>query len=448
MGHALNTGLTRIGTLKPDPHAIEKGSCWMLGCETLDRDFADFQQYKQYIPALGIPLLRLQAGWAKTEKDKGNYDFAWLDKIVDDAIALGLKCLLETDYGNPIYEGGGGTDLAGGFPTSEIALEAWDAWVAALVDHFGDRVKDWAMWNEPDCQKDIRPQNIADFNIRTAAVIRQHQPDAHIAGLSFSCANTEAWWYWALKQFQDRGAVEWFDTFVYHGYEYNPDDASDHGIRLTALMKRMGLRPRIRQGENGCPSEPTEKFALNNYPWTELTQAKWDLRRYIGDFCTGIPSSVFTICDFNHIGRQINRKGLLMADENHQVIRPKLAYWAIRNMTTLFNDGLTVLPGCCAALAARPAQAFAMERKSDQARQVVYWDRSNIPGEGGFQEHANIVTHGFQMDAPAVIDPLSGAVYEFPASQIQSFGDWTIYTEVTYGDSPLVLADRKMVELE
>ena len=448
MEHALNTGLTRIGTLKPDPHAIEKGSCWMLGCETLDRDFADFQQYKKFIPALGIPLLRLQAGWAKTEKSKGIYDFAWLDRIVDDAAELGLQCLLETDYGNPIYEGGGGTDLASGFPTSEEALAAWDAWVAALVDHFGYRVNDWAMWNEPDCQRGIRPQEIADFNIRTAAIIRQRQPDARIAGLSFSRADTEAWWYWALKQFQERGAEEWFDTFIYHGYEYNPDDASDHSLQLTALMKRMGLRPRIRQGENGCPSEPTEKFALNNYPWTELTQAKWDLRRYIGDFCIGIPSSVFTICDFNHIGRQINRKGLLMADENHQVIRPKLAYWAIRNMTTLFNDGLAVLPSGCAALAARPTQAFAMERKSDQAHQVVYWDRSYIPGEEDFQEHANIVTHGFQMDTAVVIDPLSGAVYEFPASQIQSCGDWAIYTAVPFGDSPLVLADRAMIELE
>ena len=143
MSQTLSTGLKRIGTLAPDANAISKGSCWMLGCETLDRDFADFQQYKKYIPALGIPLIRLQAGWAKTEKTPGVYDFAWLDRIVDDAMGLGLHCLLETDYGNPIYEGGGGYDLGSGFPKSEIALKAWDAWVAALVEHFKDRVQDW-----------------------------------------------------------------------------------------------------------------------------------------------------------------------------------------------------------------------------------------------------------------------------------------------------------------
>ena len=213
-------------------------------------------------------------------------------------------------------------------------------------------------------------------------------------------------------------------------------------------MKRMGLRPRLRQGENGCPSEPTAKFALNDYPWTELTQAKWDLRRYIGDFCSGVPSTVFTICDFNHIGREINRKGLLMADENHQVIRPKLAYWAIRNMTTLFNDELELLPGTCAARGENRMQAFAMTRKDDQAHQVAYWDRSGIPGEGDFTARADLLLHGFRPENPVVVDPLSGAVYDFPANQIHACGDRTLCLGVPCGDSPLVLADRAMIVIK
>ncbi|MBR6470307.1 MAG: hypothetical protein IKS83_00790 [Victivallales bacterium] len=447
MSQTLSTGLKRIGTLAPDANAISKGSCWMLGCETLDRDFADFQQYKKYIPALGIPLIRLQAGWAKTEKTPGVYDFAWLDRIVDDAMGLGLHCLLETDYGNPIYEGGGGYDLGSGFPKSEIALKAWDAWVAALVEHFKDRVQDWSIWNEPDWQQGIIPQDIAHFNIRTAAVIRQHQPDARIAGLSLSRPDQLGWFEWSLKTLRETDTEDWFDSYIYHSYHYNPDDGTEDGVRLKLLMKRFGFKGRIRQGESGCPSEATEKFALNGYPWSELTQAKWDLRRYIGDFCDGVPSNVFTICDFNHIGRQINRKGLLMADENHQVIRPKLVYWAIRNMTTLFNDGLEILPGGCTARYVNRTQAFAMERKTDQARQVVYWDRSGIPGEGNFTGHADVVTFGFHLKACVVIDPLSGAVYEFPKEQICECAGRTLYLDAPCGDSPLVLADRAMIEL-
>ncbi len=448
MKKILPTGLKQIGTLMPDPRAASKGSCWMLGCETLDRDFADFQQYKEYIPALGIPLIRLQAGWAKTEKTPGSYDFAWLDRIVDDAAAMGVRCLLETDYGNPIYEGGGGFDLGAGFPTSEEALKAWDAWVTQLAQHFADRVQDWAMWNEPDSGgHGRRPQDVVAFNVRTAAIIRQIQPNARIAGLSLAFADLN-WFEWSFKTIKELGAETWFDSYIYHGYHYNPDDGSEDGLRLQALMKRLGFPGRLRQGENGCPSEETERFALPGYPWTEVSQAKWDLRRYIGDFCTGVPSSVFTICDFNHIGRQINRKGLLLADENHRVIRPKLVYWAIRNMTTLFNDGLELLPGGCGVRAANRMHAFAMTRKSDQAHQVVYWDRSGTPGEGDFLGRADLMVAGFQLVDPVVIDPLSGAVYEFPKEKVCPVAGRTLYLDAPCGDSPLVLADRAMIQLD
>ena len=87
----LDPGLRRIGTIRPRSVA-EVGPCdhWTLGCETLDRDFADYDAYKEYLAPLGLRKIRLQAGWAKCERVRGNYDFAWLDHIVDDAIARGL----------------------------------------------------------------------------------------------------------------------------------------------------------------------------------------------------------------------------------------------------------------------------------------------------------------------------------------------------------------------
>ena len=62
-----------------------------IGCETLDRDYADYHKYKEYLAELGIRKIRLQAGWAKTEKEKGVYDFAWLDSIIDDAVSRGIE---------------------------------------------------------------------------------------------------------------------------------------------------------------------------------------------------------------------------------------------------------------------------------------------------------------------------------------------------------------------
>ncbi len=59
-----------IGVLSPKSiHEVKNDLT--LGCEVLDRDYADYHQYKEYIVPLGLKKIRLQAGWAKTEKIKG-----------------------------------------------------------------------------------------------------------------------------------------------------------------------------------------------------------------------------------------------------------------------------------------------------------------------------------------------------------------------------------------
>ena len=81
----------RAGTLVPRSKPDPKDDQWMIGCEVLDRDFARFSAYKDYLPGLGIRSIRLQGGWAKCEKVKGVYDFAWLDEPVDFALAHGSR---------------------------------------------------------------------------------------------------------------------------------------------------------------------------------------------------------------------------------------------------------------------------------------------------------------------------------------------------------------------
>ena len=83
--------MKRIGTLRPRSANEIKASSWTLGCECLDRDFTDFDQYKDYIVPLGIKEIRLFAGWAKCEKKPGKFDFAWLDHCVDWANEHGIN---------------------------------------------------------------------------------------------------------------------------------------------------------------------------------------------------------------------------------------------------------------------------------------------------------------------------------------------------------------------
>ena len=97
-----------VGKVRPRPAGEVKQASWTIGCEVLDRELAVFREYRDYLPGLGIKRIRLQGGWARCEREKGKYDFSWLDEHVDFCAAHGMTVLLETSYGNPIYEGAGG----------------------------------------------------------------------------------------------------------------------------------------------------------------------------------------------------------------------------------------------------------------------------------------------------------------------------------------------------
>ena len=51
--------LPRLGTVKPRSTNEIASSNWLIGCETMDRDFTDYDQYKEYLVPLGIKRLRM-----------------------------------------------------------------------------------------------------------------------------------------------------------------------------------------------------------------------------------------------------------------------------------------------------------------------------------------------------------------------------------------------------
>ena len=232
----LKTGWKCLGTIQPrSVGEIDAGQNWTLGCETLCRDYIYWDTYKDYVAPLGIKTIRLQGGWAKTEKVQGVYDFAWLDYVIDDALAKGLEIWLETDYGNPIYEGAGTADLGAGFPTSEVGLAAWDRWVEALATRYKDRASKWAMWNEPDIGVKKTPEMIANFNIRTAEIIKRIIPDARIGALSLARIDP-TYLDACLKVIADQGKLNLFEWVIYHGYTKNPDDAYKNVEAMKAVV--------------------------------------------------------------------------------------------------------------------------------------------------------------------------------------------------------------------
>jgi len=437
----------RIGTIKPKDASEIETSNWTIGCEVLDRDFTNYDSYKEYLPKLGIKKIRLQGGWAKTEKQKGVYDWAWLDHIIDDALSRGLKPWLATSYGNPIYEGGGGTDLGGGFPVSEEALAAWDKWVEAMVTRYKDKVTEWEMWNEPNRQG---AEAIAENNIRTAEIIKRVQPHAEIAGLAMAGSSPKLLNDY-LKILSDRGKLELFKWVVYHGYIMNPDALYNRVNELKDVIAKYSSDLLLRQGENGAPSGYCPGFALREYEWTEISQAKWDTRRMLGDLGRDIETSVFCIIDmyYKKWGKDdgiLNIKGLIQSDKTLRAVRPKMAFYSVQNVASVFDNQLQRIPDYkYVADISKSISVFGYENTDTKKQVVTLWLDGEIPGNHFDTENVDITIESGNFNNPVWVDIFSGRIYQIPKSNWSKSGDTYTFTGLLVYDSPILISDKSNI---
>ncbi|MBC8033758.1 MAG: beta-galactosidase [Chitinophagaceae bacterium] len=463
----LKMPFNRIGVIQTRSANEIKSSNWILGCETLDRDMADYEQYKKYLSPLGIKRLRMQAGWAKTEKIKGVYDWAWLDKIINDAYSQGLEVWLETSYGNPIYEGGGGTNLSAGIPSSSIALQAWDKWVFALVSRYNNKVKEWEIWNEPNFgDNEINSaEKVAALNIRTAEIIKRVQPEARISGLAMGHIDLD-YADTFFKVIFKRGKMNLFDNMTYHDYVYNPDANYHHVAALRSVLDKYAPNVKLRQGENGSPSfGGSGRGALGDYNWTEISQAKWNIRRMLGDLGHDIECSILGVIDMNYPKTgpitKLNVKGIIESDSTKRAVRPKLAYYAMQHVAAVFDHSLRRLKNIHPTFNTnrkydstthfynkstdRSVSVYGYEHVVSKKQLYAIWSDEYIPVNGNNPRNISFTFLNGSFETPVLVDLLTGQVFEVPAEKWSKKDNKYTFRDIPVYDSPVLIADKSLI---
>ncbi|NDP26528.1 MAG: hypothetical protein GZ087_03735 [Flavobacterium sp.] len=461
----LKIKLPLLGSVKYRNANEIESSNWIIGCEGLDRDLTDYDQYKEYLNPLGIKVLRMQAGWAKTEKIRGVYDWSWLDHIINDATSKGFTIWLQTSYGNTLYPEGGGMTLGGGIPKSKEALLAYHKWVEALVSRYKNKVRDWEVWNEPNFgdNSENTPELMAEFNINNAKIIKKIQPNAKITGLSIGHFNYK----YAndfFKYISKKRKMKLFDYMAYHDYVYNPDSNNLTVFELKALLQKYGPNVKLRQGENGAPSAfGAGRGALWDYDWTELSQAKWNLRRMLGNLGNDVECSIFSIIDLAYTTGPINKlnhKGIIKADETKKALGPKMAYYAMQNLTAIFDNSLQKLPGFSHTFNIsgvnnsdfrysmsndRGITVGGYENKVSKKQLYAIWKNEYIPLNTNELSEVTFSFANCTIENPVYVDLLTGKVYDIPSKQWSKKG--TIYTfkNIPIYDSPILIADKSLI---
>ncbi|MEB2777387.1 hypothetical protein SYJ56_18885 [Algoriphagus sp. D3-2-R+10] len=443
-----------IGQLDTKSANEIKSSRWSIGGETLDRDYADYDSYKEYLGPLGAKRIRLQGGWAKCEKVKGVYDFSWMDSIVDDALAQGVHPWIQTSYGNPIYEGGGEPALAGGIPTSDEALLAWDKWVEAIVSRYKDRVTEWEIWNEPDISKRFTSDDFAIFHVRTADIIRKIQPDSRIIALGLAGLRNVEYVRSILDILEKEDRLDQFDILTFHGYTARPEAIYGQVENLRTLVKSYREDIELWQGENGAPSTAvgTAVGAMSKEGWSEISQAKYVLRRMAGDMGNEIDvTSVFQISDMNYKAGDhmsgLNSKGLLQANSDNSIVKAKLSYYAYQNMATIFSGDISVAVKVNIKTNVNEVLVYAFQSKQTKANSVAYWDAEKKPtDELSFTKVT--LSNMPKFKNPVLVNPFTGKVYEIPADSIGKGANGWDYKNMPAGDWPLLILEKNWIELQ
>ncbi len=446
----LDPGLKEIGRLAVRDSSEIKSSKWSVGCETMDRDYADWDAYKHLLAPLGVKHGRLFSGWAKTEQEKGKYDFTWLDPQVREMAAMGIKPWICLSYGNPVW----GSDFRLGMRVKQVTdkPEAFDAWIrycVACVERYKDVVDEWEIWNEPFGQG----PEYAEMFYRTAKAIREVQPTAKLycTAITFPKDYT-----CVLEKLKKENAFDLGSYFIYHPYNQNPD-TSYAGVAdpLRKLVKSYSGAFDIMQGEVGCPAQLEFAHALNGVEWTEYSQAKWDLRRTIGDAARSIPCNVFTMIDLQYTF-MLQSFGLVRSNTLKEFIYRRPSYFAMQNVFGYLDD--EALPrgidtNVEFTIESRFDPRETAKRRITRAefsrfgRTVHFlWYSDSRPSDMlGFDRIS--LRLETPLARPAWVDMITGRVFEIPEECITREKDAIVLRGIPMWDSPVLIADVTSVPL-
>lgn len=340
--------LKEIGKLKALSSDQIRGSSLSIGFETLDRMLFDPEMCYDKLAATGIKWARCQTGWNRCETVKGQYDFKWLDEVVDNLLKRGIQPWFNVGFGNKLYMPDAQGEAAVGWVPiyyGDEVLQSWGNYIKALAKHFKGRVKYYEIWNEPNVNSFWQPgkANAPDYFkliSYTSPIIKSQDKDAG-TGACVS-GSTSAYVLELIKE----GVSEYIDFFSVHPYRIVPETGYQKEIESLRRMFDMngGKHVQIWQGEVGYGSYfPTGHFLKTWHRGSETHQAKWLLRRFSLDVYLGLPvSSFFQMVDMNTKPyvtsegkpREVCLHGIL----HGKSYEPKEAYYAARNFAAIFDE--------------------------------------------------------------------------------------------------------------
>ncbi len=459
--------LKKIGDIKAVSSNQVVSSPIGLGFEKLDRAVFDPEKAYDKVAALGVKWIRIQSGWARTEKEKGVYDFAWLDSIVDNLVSRGLEPWICLCYGNGIYnEEAAKVFGAVGCPPihSEEEKKAWHNYVAALTKRYQGKVVWYEVWNEPDgkwCWKHgVSATEYGELIKATAAAIKEGDSNAKVIGGS-TCLDGLRW----INEVLQTGAAQCMDALTYHAYTDDEENQMHRVDSLRAICHAYNPKIEIIQGETGTQSRGDGAGALKGGAWTPRKQAKFVARHMMADLFDDVKfASYFSCMDMiealnGTVGDTASYLdygyfGVLAADFDENGIStgeytPKPSYRTLQVVSSIFREDF-VHVDLPVHVHSHPSQRlfrhedkqkdlmFGGFRRPDGSAAFAYWKSTELLTT---EYEATITLEAATLSGELkLVDLYDGSIYEIPETMLERDGfGHVLCKNIPMKDYPLLL---------
>ena len=441
-----------IGKLKTkSSDKIEKSRIG-IGFECYDRDLYSPEKCYDLAAATGAKHIRVQTGWARTEKEKGVYDFSWLDSMVDNLIKRGMAPWFNVGYGNPLYMPNSPNSTAVGCVPSLYGKECFDAWinfVMALAEHFKDRVSHFEIWNEPDIAHFWHPKKpsgkeLANLIKTTGDAIREKYPEAKIG----TCvANGHPDYIYELFSNLE---PENINFFCQHTYDRFPDVSwrSRRYVIANQIIRDLGFKEvEIWMGECGHASwHPKGHIQCREGGGSEHRQAVWHLRRAFLDLQSGMKlTSIFMIVDLwekpYEKAVEVLTKPAAQGLLNGITYTPKLAHKTITHLSSILCDENEVTEPFALIEGERdnpdvPPTTVYFEHNGKPC--MAYWLACPVEAEEAHEVCYIVPNPMKKFKDPVFIDMLTGEVFEAYGAETRS----------PLREYPIIYCERDTFEFE
>ena len=128
-------------------------------------------------------------------------------------------------------------------------------------------------------------------------------------------------------------------------------------------------------------------------------------------------------------------KKVIESDSLKRAIRPKMAYYAMQNVASVFDDNLIRIKNLHDTHninatvekdevrynkgTDRSIAVYAYKHKNTQKQLFAIWNNEYIPTNTNIAKNLNITLLNANLDQPVFVDILTGAIYEIPENQIE-----------------------------